>query len=413
MAAQETIAILALIAVIAAAVVGSRRVPEVAIAAPLAILLVLLRVVEPHTAADEVGRLGPTVGFLAAVLVLAHLCDEEGVFAAVGAVMARRCRGRPVRLLVLVFAAASLITALLSLDATVVLFTPVVFTTATSLRLRARPHVYACTHLANSASLLLPVSNLTNLLAFAASGLSFVRFAGLMVLPWLVTIAIEYGVFRWFFRADLRAPRSAVRTEPVHVPVFALVILGLTLLGFGLASLVQVAPVWPATVGAAVLAARRLIRHQSTPRRLVAETNPAFCIFVLSLGVVVAGVSAHGLGRLVRQLLPDSADLPALLLTAVIAAILANLINNLPAVLLLLPALHSPALILATLLGVNIGPNLSYVGSLATLLWRRLLRGRGAAPATGEFLRLGAIAVPFGLAGAVLALWVALHTIGM
>ena len=134
---------------------------------------------------------------------------------------------------------------------------------------------------------------------------------------------------------------------------------------------------------------------------------------MLSLGVVVAGVSAHGLGHLVRRLLPDSPDLAALLLTAAIAAILANLINNLPAVLLLLPALHSPALILATLLGVNIGPNLSYVGSLATLLWRRLLRGRGAAPAHGEFLRLGAIAVPFGLAGAVLALWAGLHTIGM
>src|SRR5882757_1831830 len=286
MAAQETVAVLALIAVIAAAVVGSRRVPEVAVAAPLAIVLVLSRIVQPHDAADEVGRLGPTVGFLAAVLVLAHLCDEEGVFAAAGALMGRRCRGRPVRLLVLVFAAASVITALLSLDATVVLFTPVVFTTATSLRLRPKPHVYACTHLANSASLLLPVSNLTNLLAFAASGLSFLRFAGLMVLPWLVTIAIEYGVFRWFFRADLRSAPSTVRPDSVAAPMFALTVLALTLLGFGLASLVAIAPVWPATAGAVVLAARRLIRRQSTPRRLLAETNPAFCIFVLSLGVV-------------------------------------------------------------------------------------------------------------------------------
>ncbi len=85
-------------------------------------------------------------------------------------------RGRPRRLLVTTFALASVTTAVLSLDATVVLLTPVLLTTASRLRVAARPHVYACTHLANSASLLLPVSNLTNLLAFAATGLSFAAF---------------------------------------------------------------------------------------------------------------------------------------------------------------------------------------------------------------------------------------------
>jgi arsenical pump membrane protein len=413
MAVQETVAVLALLAVIGAAVAGSRRVPEAAVAVPLAGLLVLSRILTPSAALAEIGRLGPTVGFLAAVLLLAHLCDEEGVFAAAGAVMARRSRGRPVRLLGLVFAAAAVITALLSLDATVVLFTPVVFATATALQVRAKPQVYACTHLANSASVLLPVSNLTNLLAFAATGIGFVHFAGLMLLPWLVVIAIEYGVFRWFFRADLRTAPGVVRAEVRAIPIVALVVVGLTLLGFGVSSLVGIEPVVPAAAGAAVLAARRLIRRQSTPWRLFTETNPLFCIFVLALGVVVAAVSTHGLGRVIRQLLPGSAGLPQLLLTALIAALLANLVNNLPAVLLLLPALHSPALILAALLGVNIGPNLTYVGSLATLLWRRVLRGRDAAPALGEYLRLGALAVPCGLAGAVLALWLALRTIGL
>jgi arsenical pump membrane protein len=412
MAAQETIAILALIAVVAAAIVGSRRVPEAAVAVPLAGVLVALGVLSPHAAADEIGRLGPTVGFLAAVLVLAHLCDEEGVFTAAGTFMADRCRGRPTRLLTLVFAVASLVTALLSLDATVVLFTPVVFATATAVGLRAKPHVYACTHLANSASLLLPVSNLTNLLAFAASGLGFTRFAALMLLPWLGAIGVEYGVFRWFFGSDL-AGTGTVSTDPVPVPVFALVVLGLTLIGFGVSSLAGIEPVWPATAGAAVLAIRRLARRQTTPWRLLRETNPLFCIFVLGLGVIVAAVSAHGLGDLVDRVLPSSTGLPQLLLTAVAAALLANLVNNLPAVLLLLPALHSPPLILAALLGVNIGPNLTYVGSLATLLWRRVLRGRGAAPALAEFLRLGAITVPCGLGVAVLALWVSLHAIGV
>ena len=113
--------------------------------------------------------------------------------------------GRPRRLLAQVFVIASVTTAVLSLDATVVLLTPVVFATAARLDVRARPHVYACTHLANSASLLLPVSNLTNLLAFAASGLAFGHFAALMALPWLAVIGLEYLVFSRFFASDLNA----------------------------------------------------------------------------------------------------------------------------------------------------------------------------------------------------------------
>lgn len=97
--------------------------------------------------------------------------------------MARASAGRPQRQLVHVFVVASVTTAILSLDATIVLLTPVVYATASRLGSRPKPHVFACTHLSNTASLLLPVSNLTNLLAFAASGLSFARFGALMTLP--------------------------------------------------------------------------------------------------------------------------------------------------------------------------------------------------------------------------------------
>ena len=158
----------------------------------------------PAGAAGSVARqLGPVIGFLAAILVLAHLCDDDGLFLACGAWMARTSAGSPRRLLAQVFVIAAVTTAVLSLDATVVLLTPVVFATAARLEVRARPHVYACTHLANSASLLLPVSNLTNLLAFAASGLAFGHFAALMAVPWLAAIGVEYVVFGRFFAADL------------------------------------------------------------------------------------------------------------------------------------------------------------------------------------------------------------------
>ncbi len=114
-----------------------------------------------------------------------------GLFEAAGAVMARG----PGSLLARVFLIASAVTAVLSLDATVVLLTPVVFATVARLHARPKPHVYACTHLANTASLLLPVSNLTNLLAYTASGLSFTRFGALMAIPWLAAIAVEYLIF--------------------------------------------------------------------------------------------------------------------------------------------------------------------------------------------------------------------------
>jgi len=90
------------------------------------------------------------------------------------------------------------------------LLTPVVLATARTLGTPARPHAYASAHLANTASLLLPVSNLTNLLAFAASGLTFLGFAAVMALPWLAVIVAEYLVFRWFFRSDLSAPAEPV-----------------------------------------------------------------------------------------------------------------------------------------------------------------------------------------------------------
>ena len=123
--------------------------------------------------------------------------------------MAVGARGEPRRLLALVFAAAAGTTAVLSLDATVVLLTPVVFATAARLRVSPRPHVYACSHLANSASLLLPVSNLTNLLALQASDLSFLRFAGLMTLPWLAALAVEWSVLAGAFRGELEPVRHA------------------------------------------------------------------------------------------------------------------------------------------------------------------------------------------------------------
>jgi arsenical pump membrane protein len=414
-------ALVALVAVLAWAVIRPRGWPEAVVAVPAALILIGAGAIGASSAITEARQLGPVIGFLAAILVLAHLCDDDGLFGACGAWMARTGASRSTatgarRLLVQVFVIASVTTAVLSLDATVVLLTPVVFATASRLDVRARPQVYACTHLANSASLLLPVSNLTNLLAFAATGLAFGRFAALMALPWLAVIGTEYAVFSRFFAADLSIrprPDPDQRDDDAGLPVFTLAVVALTLAGFAGASAAGVNPAWAALAGAAVLAARALARHRVAPVALVRAADVPFLVFVLGLGIVVKAVVSNGLGAALAPLLPGGTSLPALLATAALAAVLANVCNNLPAVLVLLPlaAPSGAGAVLAVLLGVNIGPNLSYTGSLATLLWRRILRRHGSAPDLGEFTRLGLLTVPAGLLLAVLALWVSLHGI--
>jgi arsenical pump membrane protein len=476
-----------LAAILTAAVLRRRWLPEASVAVPAAIVVIATGALPLTAAQAESQRLAPVVGFLAAVLVLGQLCESEGLFTAAGARLAQLSRHRPVRLLTGTFALASVTTAVLSLDTTVVLLTPVVHETAARLRLPPKPYVYACTHLANSASLLLPVSNLTNLLAFSVSGLSLTGFTAAMGLPWLVAIAVEYVVFRVFFRADLAAgPRAAFAERPKNperaknpenpkdpagpgdpenpegpadpgdpenpegpadpkepadpgdpedpkdpedpgsaedagrVPLYPLAVVVATLAGFTVTSFAGINPAWAAFGGALLLAVPTLRRRDISVGGIVRAAAVPFLLFVLCLGLVVQALVGNGLGTVIARVLPHGSSLPALLAIAAIAAATANLVNNLPAVLLLLaavtaggtPPAHAAGPVLAILIGVNIGPNLTYAGSLATLLWRRLLAERDHDVGLAEFTLLGLATVPLGLVAATAALWCGLRLTG-
>jgi len=199
--------------------------------------------------------------------------------------------------------------------------------------------------------------------------------------------------------------------EAPNLPRFALAVLGATLVGFLLSSPLGIQPLWIAAAGAVAITVPALVRRTETPLELVRALDLPFLVFVLGLSIIVAAASDNGLATAVRTILPQGETLPDLLIIAAVSAVLANIVNNLPAILILAPAL-APAghgAVLAALVGVNVGPNLTYVGSLATLLWRRLLRAEDTEVNPVEFTRLGAISVPAALVASTLLLWLVMQ----
>jgi arsenical pump membrane protein len=404
--AGEIASFLLLAAVLAAAVLRPHGLPEAVVAVPAAMVVVAADIVTLDDVQAEVDRLLPVLAFLAAVFVLAHLCVREGLFEAAGHWLSRSSGGGS-RLLLHVFALSVATTSVLSLDATVVLLTPVVLAAAGRLQVPAGAHLYATGHLANSGSLLLPMANLTNLLAIAASGLTLLHFAALMAFPLVVVLVVEYVVLRFYFRAELADPGVLDDESAPAVPTAALVVLGCTLAGFVGASFVDIEPFWVAIAGALALWVHAASRGLVELRPLVRAVDLPFLLFVLGLAVVVRAVVESGLGQWVIDQAPQSSSLLSLLAFAAFAAVLANLVNNLPALLILLgpAAAVGVAPVLAVLIGVNIGPNLTYPGSLATLLWRRVLGERGIHPRLGQFTVLGLLTVPLNIVLATCALW--------
>jgi arsenical pump membrane protein len=230
-----------------------------------------------------------------------------------------------------------------------------------------------------------------------------------MALPQVAAVAVEYLVLRRLFRGDLAVAVADPVTEVSPAPRLALVVVAATVAGFAVASLVGLSPVWPAVAGVVVLAGRQLATHRTTGAALLRAADLPFALFVLGLAVVVAAVLRSGLESWLAVLLPDGSGLPGLLAVAGIAAVAANVLNNLPATLALLPvaAAGGTGPVLAVLIGVNVGPNLGYVGSLANLLWRRVLGAQ--APRAGRFTVVGLATVPLTLLAATTALWLALQ----
>ena len=354
--------------------------------------------------------------FLLGMMLLTWLVEQAGVFDRLADTVALLARGSTRILYVLVFVLAALVTALLSLDVTVLILTPIVYALVTRRRLDALPFMFACTFVANTGSLVLPISNLTNLLVYSQLRLDFAAFAGVMWLPNLVAVVVNLIVFLLLFR-DRLPLRFEGEADPLPAIdwwfISAAAALGVTLVALLAAGLARRPLAWPALVGGGILLLIALLGHRvRLPEAVSAISWPLF-VFVIGMFLVVRGFEHVWLTQ-VHLALPRESG-PALLLAVGGNAVGSNIVNNVPMTLLSMPFITRAephlreVLAYGTLVGANIGPTLTTYGSLATMLWLALIRKRGLDVTTTEYLRVALITTPLVLAATTLTLWLVLQ----
>ena len=350
-------------------------------------------------------RAGPVLAFLLAVTVVAELADAAGVFDAAARLAARLGRGRTVVLWLLVVLLGTLATVVLSLDTTAVLLTPVVLALAAQLRLDPLPFAITTVWLANTASLLLPVSNLTNLIGLdTLEGFGIRGTAGFTALTWapflagLLAAVLVLGLaHRKGLRGTYGEPPPAQPRDPVLFRTSAVVC---CLLAPAFVS--GVTPAVPAAVAAVVLAAVFAVRRREALRFSLLPWRTV--VLVSGLFLVVEAAQVHGLDDLLRPLAGTGEGFTDHLQLAGVAALSANALDNLPAYLAVEPLAGSASRLVAVLIGVNLGPLVTPWASLATLLWLDRCRAKGVTISLTRFAALGVVGAVCCVTAAVAAL---------
>lgn len=389
-----------------------------------AALMLAFQLVTFPQALHEIKAGSNVMFFLFALLLLSALIDKAGFFEWAAIRSARIARGNTSNLFRNVFVLGGIITALLSLDTTAVILTPIVVSFVQKLKLKAHPFLVACAFVSNTGSLLLPVSNLTNLLFEEAFHYSFSQFTMLMCFPQIATLLINYLAFKMIFRADLPAefatselpdPDSAIKDQIFFKSSVATLIF--VLIGYFLGSIFHIEPFVIAFCGVFIMLSVGLARKRidsSISREIAWSLFP----FVAGLFVVIRGIENLGLEHLAIKLMQNLGDnqLVHALALSFGTAFGSNIINNIPMALLaisILKSAHASALDqFAALLGCNLGPNITVAGSLATMLVISSARKRGENVGAGEFFKIGLLVTPFLLVSATLVLWLTFTLLG-
>jgi arsenical pump membrane protein len=355
--------------------------------------------------ADLGTRVGPVLIFLVAITVVAEIADAAGVFDVTGHWAARAGRGRTWLLWLLVVGLSCLSTIVLSLDTTAVLLTPVVIAVARQLRLNPLPFAMTTVWLANTASLLLPVSNLTNLLAlhrFSDLGLGHSGYVSLAVWPALAAIGATVVVLALIHLSDLRG-RYSTNAPPAPHDRTLLVVAGSVCVALGPAFAIGITPAIAASAAALVLVGTCLIRNRPLLRAV--KVPWLIVVGVCVLFIIVDVALAHGLRDLLANWVGTGTGTTDLLRVSAVGAGSSNAVDNLPAYLAPESVTdNDPRRLMALLIGVNIGPLVTIWASLATILWRDRCRRAGVTISVWRFAWQGALCASAATVAAVLAL---------
>jgi len=401
-------------AAIAGVIVRPWQLPEALWAVSGAIALVLFSLISPQAAWTAVGKGSDVYLFLAGMMLLSELARHEGLFDWLAAYAVKRSRGSPSRLFTLVYAVGTMVTIFLSNDATAVVLTPAVYAAAAQAKAKPLPYLFICAFIANAASFVLPISNPANLVVYGAHMPSLGRWFAEFGVAALVSIVVTFVALRWLQRADLTGDIS----RDIELPELPW---GGRLAAGGIAAtsallLVASGLGWPlglpTFVAGSVTTVAILVLKRMSPWILVKDIAWSVLPLVAGLFVLVEAIEDTGVLKPLIDFMPAAAaarpDATAFGAGTVVALV-CNLVNNLPLGLIAgtvaSGAQLSPHVTGALLIGVDLGPNLSVTGSLATILWLVALRREGQAVSAWAFLKLGCVVMSLAL-GASLASFV-------
>lgn len=407
-----------LLAIVAASIslmlVRPRGIAEVWWVGSGAVLLVLLRLVPLKLAGHAVAEGSDVYLFLIGMMLLSELARENGVFDWLAALTVRHSHASPARLFTLVYLAGTAVTITMSNDATAVVLTPAILTAVAHAKAKPKPYLFACAMIANAASFVLPISNPANLVVFHAGLPSLGRWLAAFALPSVASIMVTYLTLRWYFRAELRGTIECPDEERPLDGNGKLVLagLGLVIVTLLVTSAMKHDLGLPTCIAALIVTAILCLKRRESPLPLLREISWSTLALVAALFVLVDATEAIGALHVTSRALAYAQHLPlaaGAFLTACVVGVANNLVNNLPLGLMAGATLHAAhltrgPLVNATLIGVDLGPNLSITGSLATILWLLALRRGDVRVSFWEFLKAGAVVMPLALLASTAAL---------
>lgn len=396
---------------IAGVILRPSRLPEAVWAIGGVLLLLVLGCITPAIALHGAARGTDVYLFLSGMMLLAELARTRGLFDWLAALAVARARGSTARLFALIYGVGIVVTAFLSNDATAVVLTPAVAAAARAAKLRDPvPYLLICAFIANAASFILPISNPANLVVYHSAMPPLPTWLARYTLPSLAAMLVTFFILRW---AERHALKGDVATQVVLPELKA----GGQMAAWGIgatAILLLAASAFgqqlglPTAAAGVLTASAVLVRERASPWPLVRHISWDVLVLVAGLFVLVQALQQSGLIAMLSSILRQQAEgdaARAAWIAGIAVAIVSNLMNNLPAGLIAGSAIEagqvSPHITGAILIGVDLGPNLSVTGSLATILWLTALRREGIEVSAWRFLKIGFLVMPAALIAAL------------